>query len=424
MKKPISKHVKIAITIVISAAILYAIMMVINNVGLVYESVRSAVSFIMRVLAPVIIGFIFAFLLHRPAAFFGRLLQKTKLFKERPRGAGALGVLITFMLMLAFFAAFLYLLIPSLIQSISSLGIDLPKYAKNIYQWVLDMAKTPFGAQVLEFLDINITDDNSISALITDSWGEITSVLRNAATAIFGFIVNTGRFLYNFVLGMVFAVYMLLFKKQIKNQIKLVSKAVFKNFYYKLAFTYKVADGMFFRFIAGKGLSSLVVGLVTFAACAIIGFKYAALIALIIAVTNMIPTFGPLIGAVPAILLAMMTSPIYGLYMLIIIVTVQIVEGNIISPRILGDSLGINAFWILFSIIVMGALFGIVGMLIAAPLFGLLRILIKNWLVKRDKSFVKLEPALEYAASIKRYHDWTTRKIKNKKNRRKKNAEL
>jgi hypothetical protein len=82
MKKPVSKHVKIAITVVISAAILYAIMMIINNVGLVYESVSSAVSFVARILTPVIIGFIFAFLLHRPAAIFARLLQKTKLFKR------------------------------------------------------------------------------------------------------------------------------------------------------------------------------------------------------------------------------------------------------------------------------------------------------------------------------------------------------
>ncbi|MBT3318161.1 MAG: AI-2E family transporter [Clostridia bacterium] len=424
MKKPVSKHVKIAITVVISAAILYAIMMIINNIGLVYESVSSAVSFIARILTPVIIGFIFAFLLHRPAAIFARLLQKTKLFKTRPRGAGALGVLITFVLLLAFFAAFLYLLIPSIIQSISSLGIDLPKYAQNVYQWGIDMTKTPFVAQVLEFLDVQITDDNSIAALVTNSWGEITSVLQSATAAVFGFIVNTGRFLYNFVLGMVFAIYMLLFKNQIRNQINLISKAVFKKFYYKLAFTYKVADGMFFRFVAGKGLSSLAVGIITFAVCAIAGFKYAALISLIIAVTNMIPTFGPLIGAIPAVLLAMMTSPIYGLYMLIIIIAVQIIEGNILSPRILGDSLGINGFWILFSIIVMGALFGIVGMLIAAPLFGLLRILIKNWLFKRDKSYEKLEPALEYAASLERYHIWTSKKPKNKKNRSKKNAKL
>jgi len=422
MKKPKSKHVKIAFTVVISGAILYAIMTIIDNVGVVYESVSGAVSFIMRVLSPVIIGFIFAFLLHRPSSFFARLLQKIKFFKTRPKGASVLGVFITFVLMLAFFTAFLYLLIPSVIQSISSLGKDLPEYADNVYRWGIDMSKTQAGSQVLDFLGIEITNAESLTALITNSWSEVTTFLQSAAAAIFGFIINTGRLLYNFVLGMVFAVYMLLFKKQISRQLKLIFKAVLKGFYYKLAFAYKVADEMFYKFIAGKGISSIAVGVVTFAACAIGGFKYAALISLIIAVTNMIPTFGPLIGAVPAILLAMMTSPIYGLYMLIIIISVQVIEGNVLVPRILGDSLGINGFWILFSIIIMGSLFGVLGMFIAAPLFGLLRILIKNWLIKRGKAYEKRDPAEEYSASLSRYHEWTTKKIK--KIRRVKNAKL
>lgn len=424
MKKPKSKYTKIAITVVISAAILYAIMMVIDNIGLVYDNISSAVSFVLRILSPVLIGLLFAFLLHRPTEFFARVLQKCKFFIKRQRTAIVFGVFITFVLFIALITAFLYLLIPSVIQSISSIGRDLPGYANKVYNWGIELSKTKSVTQFLDYFNIKVTDAASINAFITESWAEITKLLQGLASAMLGFIVNTGRFLYNFVLGLFFTIYMLLYKKQIKNQIKLLSKAIFKSFYYKLAFTYRVANDMFYKFLSGKALCSIGVGIVTFLICAFGGFRYAALIGLILGVTNMIPVFGPFIGAIPAILLAMMTSPIYGLYMFIIIIVIQFVDANIAAPRVLGYALGINGFWVIFSIIIMGALFGIIGMLIAAPLFALIRILLKNWLVKRDKEYEKLEAAAEYNASLIRYYEWTSKKIKNNKNRSKKNAKL
>jgi predicted PurR-regulated permease PerM len=147
----------------------------------------------------------------------------------------------------------------------------------------------------------------------------------------------------------------------------------------------------------------------------ILGFRYSALISLIVAVTNMVPTFGPFIGAIPATLLGMMTEPIYGLYILIIIVVLQIIEGNIIGPRVLGASLGINGFWIIFSIIIMGGLFGVIGMLIAAPFFGMLRILIKNWVLRKETDGEKLNNAEQYDASMARYREWVAAKPKAKK---------
>jgi predicted PurR-regulated permease PerM len=219
------------------------------------------------------------------------------------------------------------------------------------------------------------------------------------------------------VLGLFFSVYMMAFRDQLKNQIIRLSKTVFGRLYYRLAFTYKVADGMFNKFLVGKGLCSIGIGIVTFIVCIILGFRYSALISLIIAVTNMVPTFGPLIGAIPAVLLAMMTEPIYGIYILIIIVALQIIEGNIIGPRVLGASLGINGFWIIFSIIIMGGLFGVIGMLIAAPFFGMLRILIKNWVVRKETNGEKLNNAEQYDASMARYRAWVAPKPKTKKSK-------
>lgn len=406
MKKIESKHIRIAVTVVIAAAILYAIMSIIDNIGLVYVSVSSAISFVLRILRPVLIGFIFTLLLYRPAAFAARLLCRTKFFKQHRRGASVLGVFIVFIIFLALIAVFLYLMIPNVIQSVSSITRDLPQYGKELDTILTKVSQSVEVKGVLEFIGIDPASSSSTSAIISRFWSEITSVLQGVTEFLFGFIVNTGLFLYNFVLGLFFAIYLLIFKDEIKAQIACISKAISPKVHYRLGFIIKVSDDMFYRFIAGKGLCSIAVGIATFLACTIIGFKYTPLISLIIMITNMVPTFGPLIGAIPATLLAMMTAPIYGLYMLIIIIILQIIDGNILGPRVLGDSLGINGFWIIFSIVVMGALFGILGMLIAAPLFGLIRILIKNWMYKRQNDYVSDDAESEYNKSLERYKQW------------------
>ena len=395
---------------VVAAAVLYAIMSIMDNIGLVFESISAAVSFVIRLLMPILTGYFIAFLLYRPAAFFGRNFSKIKLFKKRQRGAEILGVFVAFIIFIGLLVAFLYLLIPSIIESVGSITKDIPQYTSAIDDLLLSLSQSESISQVLEFIGVDTANTGSINDLISSFWSEITALLQGLTSFLFSFIVNTGRFLYNFVLGLVFSVYMLIFKNQIKAQIVRVSRIVFKSFYYKLAFVYKVADDMFYKFLVGKGICSIVVGVITLGVCLVLGFKYSPLISLIIAVTNMIPTFGPLIGAVPATLLAMMTAPVYGLYMILIVIVLQVIDGNILGPRVLGNSIGINGFWIIFSIIVMGSLFGVIGMLIAAPLFGVLRILIKSWLYNREHPDEKLTGQMAYAAGMQRYREWSGKK--------------
>ena len=422
LKKIQSKHIKIAVTVIISAAILYAIISIIDNIGLVYGSLSAALSFILRLLRPVLIGFIIAFLLHRPAEFFARLLQRTKFFAKHRRGAQVLGVFIVFVLFLAAIALFLYIMVPSVIQSIVSISKDLPQIAEFIDGVLLDISQDASVKQVFDFIGIDVANTSSINAIVTEFWTEITTFVQAATSWLLGAFVSTSLFVYNFVVGLFFTVYMLVFKNQIKGQIIRLSRVVFGRHYFRLAFTYRVADGMFNKFLVGKGVCSIGVGVATFILCTILGFRYSALISLIVTVTNMVPTFGPLIGAIPATLLAMMTAPICGVYMIVIVIVVQIVEGNIVGPRVLGESMGINGFWIIFSIIVMGGLFGVVGMLIAAPLFGTLRILIKNWLVRKETVGEKLCSAEQYAVSLQRYREWVAKRPKKQRGRKQASA--
>ncbi len=410
MKKIENKHIKIAVIAVVSAAILYIIISVIDNIGLVYQSVGSAVNFILGVLSPVIIGFIIAFLLCRPAVFFTRLFTKIKFFAKRKRAAYVIGVMLAFIVFIALIVLFLYLMVPGIVNSVETIAKNTPEYSTSIDAVLKDMSKNEIIAKILESFGINVSETNSINSILTKFWTEINAFVQRLAGALFGFIVNTGLFLYNFVLGLFFSIYMLLFKDELKGQLRVLSQHIFKDFHYRLMFIIDITDDMFYRFIVGKGICSLVVGLIAFAACSIFGFEYSLLISIIIAVTNMIPTFGPFIGAIPAVLLALLTAPIYALYMIIIIVGLQLIDGNILGPRILGESMGLNGFWIIFSIIIMGALFGVMGMLAATPLFGILRILIKNWIYKKNHG--ALEGKAEFDASMERFKSWTSKKKK------------
>jgi predicted PurR-regulated permease PerM len=410
MKKIQNKHIKIAVIVVIAGAVLYAIMSIIDNIGLVFESVDAAVSFILRILAPVLIGFVIAFILSRPSDFFERLLDKIKPIKKQL--AHVLGVLVAFMLFIGIIVAFFYLMVPDIIESVSSISRDIPVYAKSVDALLLDLSRNPEIVRVFEFVGVDALKTNSLSAIISQFWDDIAVFLQNLTGTVLGFLVNIGLFLYNFVLGLFFSIYMLLFKHELKGQLRTLSSNVLRKSHYRLMFVVDITDDMFYRFLVGKGICSIAVGILTFAICSILGFKYSPLISIIIAVTNMIPTFGPFIGAIPALLLSLMTAPVYALYMLIIIVVLQILDGNIIGPRVLGNSMGINGFWIIFSIIVFGALFGVIGMLIAAPVFGVLRILIKNWIYKRNHD--TLEGQAEFAASMQRFREWTSKKNREK----------
>lgn len=412
MKKIQNNHIKIAGIVVIAGAILYAIISIIDNIGLVYESIAAAVKFVISILAPVLSGFVIAFLLSRPSDFFERLLGRIKPFAKKRKLTHSLGVLIAFVLFIGFIVAFFFLMVPGIIESVSSISKDLPGYAESVDAVLMDLSKNPDMARVYEFVGVDVNKTNSISAIISEFWGDITVFVQNITGSVLGFLVNTGLFLYNFVLGLFFSIYMLLFKHELKGQLRTLSKNALRKSHFRLMFVVDITDDMFYRFLVGKGICSIAVGILTFAICAILGFKYSPLISIIIAVTNMIPTFGPFIGAIPALLLSLMTAPVYVLYMLIIIVGLQIIDGNIIGPRVLGNSMGINGFWIMFSIIVFGALFGVLGMLVAAPVFGVLRILIKNWIY--SKNHETLEGETEFLASMQRFREWTSKKTKGK----------
>ena len=219
----------------------------------------------------------------------------------------------------------------------------------------------------------------------------------------------------NMFLGFLIAVYLLASRKLFGAQAKLLLYGIFPNKWAQIIEEeVHYTDKMFNGFFVGKIIDSAIIGVICFAGTTLMGFESAAFISVVIGVTNIIPFFGPFIGAIPCALLLLLDNPWQALYFLIFIVILQQVDGNIIGPKILGNTTGVSSFWVLFSILLFGGLWGLVGMVIAVPLFGVLydiiRKLTNRGLQKNhkedmreeyDNSFHQPEPPKEKSSELK-----------------------
>nr|WP_296040765.1 AI-2E family transporter [uncultured Blautia sp.] len=228
---------------------------------------------------------------------------------------------------------------------------------------------------------------NHFSSQIESSLNDILSANSSMMQTIQGIINNITVQLIevlsvfkNMFLGFLIAVYLLASRKLFGAQAKLLLYGVFPNKWAELIEEeVRYTDKMFNGFFVGKIIDSAIIGLICFAGTTILGFESAAFISVVIGVTNIIPFFGPFIGAIPcALLLLLGTHPWDSLYFLIFIVILQQIDGNIIGPKILGNTTGVSSFWVLFSILLFGGLWGIVGMVIAVPLFGVIYDIIRK----------------------------------------------
>jgi predicted PurR-regulated permease PerM len=177
----------------------------------------------------------------------------------------------------------------------------------------------------------------------------------------------------NFIIGIIVTAYVLMIQEQLIGQSKKLLFAVFKPAWANVIIeTVHKADEILGGFITGKLIDSAIIGVICYIGCVILHIPDSMLVAVIIGVTNIIPVFGPFIGAVPSLILVVIQSPWHALYLLIFIVILQQVDGNIIGPKILGNSTGLSAFWVMFAILIGGGMFGFFGMLLGVPVFAII----------------------------------------------------
>mgnify|MGYP000884400401 CR=1 FL=1 len=335
----------------------------------------------LNTMQPIIIGFVMAYLFNFILEFYEEYLLKDFFNKEKSKKLGRiLGIVLTYATVFILLYLFLNFILPQLISSIGGLVNDIPTYVADISRTI-----TKFGME----LDI----EEEYYKIILEKWNEFVNYIIKFATDL---IPKLGNFakgilssIWNIVLGIIVSIYLLIDKEKFMALGRKIITSIFseKNAERTMELVRR-SDSIFGRFLSGKILDSFIVGVLTFIILTITKMPYTILISFIIGITNIIPFFGPFIGAIPSFFIILFVSPIKALWFLLIILIIQQIDGNIIGPKILGDSLGISAFWILFSLLVAGKLLGFIGLVIGVPLFvfiySIIKDIVEHRLEKRD----------------------------------------
>lgn len=375
--QPNKKYTTIAIYafLVIAAAI--ALFYLINEHATVGRVIGTFVSLMM----PFIYGAALAYILN-PVLNWLEKKVFPRLFGERlsRRARRRIEVLISFIFAAAVVAIFLAILIPQIVESINSLAQSiyafLPQAQQTLNEWTAKYGSNELLLNVLEILGIDVSDPSlALQRLATRSYTFLTQVLPN----LFGGVMRFTSGLLNVVVGIIIAVYLLLSKEVFYAQVKKLMFAFFPRRAAQavLNLTHD-SNAIFCGFISGKIVDSAIIGVLCFIGCSVLQMPYTVLVSFIVGVTNVIPYFGPFIGAIPSIFIIMIDDPIKSLIFAVFILILQQLDGNVIGPKILGDSTGLSAFWVLFAVTFFGGLFGFVGMLIGVPTFAVIYSLIRN----------------------------------------------
>ena len=362
---------------VIACAILF--FMALNYIDLVGRALKN----LMRILSPFIWGLVLTYLLHplvrtleckvfRP--LFARLFAKSKRHSGR-RLARGLSVLLSEICLLAIVTGLFFLIIPQLYSSIETIVTNSPVYIERLTEWASKFLTDypELRSYVTDLLgDMN---EDIMGWLQTTVLPRLGSLLSNVSTGV-RYVVTA---VYNLVIGIIVSVYLLsdldTYKANAKRVLySLLTPEAARKLLDGLQFT----DRTFIGFLNGKLLDSAIIGVICYIFCAIVNMPYALLVSVMVGVTNIIPFFGPFIGAVPSAIIILMVSPPKALVFILFVIVLQQVDGNFIGPKILGSSVGINGFWVMFAIVMGAGLFGFWGMLLGVPVFVVIYTTVNN----------------------------------------------
>lgn len=361
-------------TILIAISFTVFLLFIKDNTVVVWK----VLSTIMGILMPFIIGFFIAYILNFPYKFFytkafGKMGTKRKFLKKVKK---PLSLVCTYTLVVAVIAVLIAIVVPQITVNIASLVESFPTYfdslVENIHGFIDSINKT-FNANIDSK---SIIDSFTAEIMKYFSMENITKFAGNATQAIgniFTVVSNTANGVYNIVMGVVISVYFLSAKESLCNQVKRLAVAFIPIKYLpKIYEIVDITDTKCGRFLVGDILDAGFVGLLTFITMSILQIPYAPLIAVLVGVTNIIPFFGPFIGAVPSALILFIISPWEMIKFIIVVVVIQQLDGNLFKPKIIGSQVGLSSFWVLFSVIVGGALFGLPGFILGTPIYAVI----------------------------------------------------
>ncbi len=352
------------------------------------QGIGKVLSELSGILAPFIYGGVMAYLL-RPLCNALEAFFQVRFAKKIKRFANVVAVCTSIVIGILVVYALFTMVLPQLVDSVVTLWNSLPSKMEQLIGW----AGTTFGEdeRLVSFFNENYR--NYFTDIDTWVRDNIVPQVSNIVSGVGTSVVRVVKFLYNILIGLIVAIYVLHGRKRFGRQAVLIVRSALPDRWANLVLEEaRFVDRMFGGFIDGKIMDSAIVGVLCYVGCTLLRIPNALLVSVLVGVTNVIPFFGPVIGAVPATLLILIESPIKALWFLIFVLVLQQFDGNILGPKILGNRTGLSGFWVMFSIILFGGLWGIVGMIICVPLFAVIYDTVRRLVIRglRKKNHLEL----------------------------------
>ena len=370
--------------LVIVASIVF--FMIVNHLTWLGKTLRH----IGAIVSPVIWGLVIAYLLYPLMRIYQRglftplwklLLKKNKKADELvPKLSRGFSVFLAMLSLLIILAGLIWMVAPQLYASIETIVVNSGDYVNQADAWI---SRLFMNNPELEATISGLFGDVS-NGLVTWATNNLLPEFKGLLTNVTSGVYTFAKGIYNVLIGMIVANYVLYSREIFSAHGKKILYAVFSlEAAHKILDALHFTDGVFQGYISGKILDSIIIGLLCYIGCALLGIEYAVLVSFIVGITNIIPFFGPFIGAIPSAFIILTASPMHALIFVIFIIILQQFDGNVLGPKILGDRIGINGFWVLFSIMVGAGLFGFGGMLLGVPIFVVIYTFCKNLINKK-----------------------------------------
>lgn len=388
MKEKFEKeYLKISLYAFFTLAALILFFKVVDNFSSAFDSFRIMISMVLRLFRPIIMGVIIAYFIYKPV----RRLEKgffTGKFKKKQLGRIA-SILIVYVIIFILMGSFFSFSIPRIAKNITDLVINIPGYIQATGEFLTDL---DINKKITNFIEtfpiesqaIKNYDFGNVDAYINKLLGNAQNSLEQIVVYVANSAISLTSGFFSFIISLFIAFYILKDKEALFSSFN----KYFNTFHPKKIDRWReivnLIDEIFGKYLVGNIIDSAMIGVLCFIGLFFLKIKFALLISIIIGITNLIPFFGPFIGAVPAAIITLFDSPIKAIWLVLFIIVLQQFDGNYLKPKILGDRVGLSPFWVLFAILVGGGMFGILGMFLGVPTIAVIRILILQAIEKEN----------------------------------------
>ena len=385
------KYTTIAVYVLAVLAAAMLLFVALQNIGPFLERVVETIGFVQ----PFVYGLVFAFLLNPLLRFFeDRLLPQISSRSLKPSHSRAIAILMTYLVAFTMFALFIALVVPQIITSVIGLLENISVYVdmlEDLYDQAMSYIRSIEQGSAVEALF------GTFLARLVDSLDSMLDGAGDTVTALVGHLLSATQYIttavFNMLIGVIASIYLLASREKLLAQLNKITRALCPERTYRLVCDIaQDSNRILSGFVVGRIIDALLVGILCFIGMSILRLPYPVFISVIVGVTNVIPFFGPFLGAIPSFIIIYVESPVQALWFAIFILLLQQFDGNYMGPKIVGDSIGLPAVWVLFSILLFGGLWGWVGMFVGVPIFAIICSLVKrvvNFLLERKGASTK-----------------------------------